>query len=73
MSLGTYPDVPIALAQARHRAARRMLAAGMDPSLHRRELRRTEVRDGALVGELRRTRDSCRMTGYTTRLIDSVA
>jgi transposase-like protein len=40
LSLGTYPDVPAALAQARHRAARRMLAAGVDPSLQRRELRR---------------------------------
>jgi transposase-like protein len=39
LSVGTYPDVPIALAQARHRAARRLLAAGVDPSLRRRELR----------------------------------
>lgn len=39
LSLGTYPDVPTALAQTRHRAARRLLAAGVDPSLRRRELR----------------------------------
>lgn len=39
LSLGTYPDVPVALAQARHCAARRLLAAGIDPSLRRRELR----------------------------------
>ncbi len=39
LSLGTYPDVPNALAQARHRAARRLLAAGIDPSVRRRELR----------------------------------
>ncbi|MEO7774020.1 MAG: Arm DNA-binding domain-containing protein, partial [Steroidobacteraceae bacterium] len=42
LSLGTYPDVPIAQAQLRHRAARRLLAAGIDPSLRRRELRRIE-------------------------------
>lgn len=42
LSLGTYPDVPIAGAQSRHRAARRLLAAGVDPSLMRRELRRLE-------------------------------
>lgn len=39
LSLGTPPDVPTALAQARHRAARRLLAAGIDPSPRRRELR----------------------------------
>jgi transposase-like protein len=42
LSLGTFPDVPIARAQARHRAARRLLASGVDPSLRRRELRRIE-------------------------------
>ncbi|MGD9599619.1 MAG: IS6 family transposase [Steroidobacteraceae bacterium] len=42
LSLGTYPDVPTALAQARHRAARKMLAAGVDPSLRRGELRRMD-------------------------------
>ena len=39
LSLGTYPDVPTTLAQARHHAARRLLAAGVDPSVRRRELR----------------------------------
>jgi len=39
LSLGTYPDVPVPLARSRHRAARRLLAAGIDPSLRRRELR----------------------------------
>jgi transposase-like protein len=48
LSLGTYPDVPAALAEARHRAARRMLAAGVDPSLRRRELRRMD--DGSPLG-----------------------
>jgi len=42
LSLGTYPDVPTAQARLRHRAARRLLAAGIDPSLRRRELRRIE-------------------------------
>ncbi len=42
LSLGTYPDVSTPSAQLRHRAARRLLAAGIDPSLRRRELRRIE-------------------------------
>ena len=42
LSLGTYPDVPTATAQSRHWAARRLLAAGIDPSLRRRELRQME-------------------------------
>lgn len=40
LALGTYPDVPIARARSRHRAARQLLAAGVDPSLKRSELRR---------------------------------
>jgi hypothetical protein len=39
LALGTYPDVPIARAQSRHQAARQLLAAGVDPSLKRSELR----------------------------------
>jgi transposase-like protein len=42
LSLGTYPDVPTAQAQLRHRAARRLLAMGIDPALRRRELRHVE-------------------------------
>ncbi|MGB8692085.1 MAG: Arm DNA-binding domain-containing protein [Steroidobacteraceae bacterium] len=44
LALGTYPDVPLEWARARHKAARRLLAAGVDPSTHRRELRRTAIR-----------------------------
>ena len=40
--LGTFPDVPVTRAQSRDRAARRLLAAGVDPSLRRRELRGIE-------------------------------
>ena len=40
LSLGTFPDVPIARARSRHLAARQLLAAGVDPSLRRVELRR---------------------------------
>src|ERR1700676_5024874 len=36
----TFPDVPIAGARSRHLAARQLLAAGVDPSLKRGELRR---------------------------------
>ncbi len=39
LSLVAYPDVPTALAQARHSVVRRLLAAGIDPSLRKRELR----------------------------------
>jgi len=39
LSLGTYPDVPVTHAQSRHRAARQLLAAGVDPSLRRFQLR----------------------------------
>lgn len=39
LALGTYPDVLVPLAQSRHHAARRLLAADVDASLWRRELR----------------------------------
>jgi hypothetical protein len=39
LSLGTYPDVPFVRAKARHQAARRLLAVGLDPSLKRKDLR----------------------------------
>jgi len=44
LALGTYPDVPLERARARHQAARRLLAAGIDPSTQRQELRRTSSR-----------------------------
>jgi transposase-like protein len=44
LALGTYPDVPMVRARSRHQAARKLLAAGVDPSLRRKELRR----DGGL-------------------------
>ena len=40
LALGIYPDVPIARARSRHQAARQWLAAGVDPALKRKELRR---------------------------------
>jgi hypothetical protein len=39
LALGTYPDVPMARARSRHQAARKLLAAAVDPSLNRRDLR----------------------------------
>jgi transposase-like protein len=50
LSLGTFPDVPIARARSRHLAARQLLAAGVDPSLKRRELR-GRVENGSLTVE----------------------
>jgi hypothetical protein len=40
MSLGRYPEVPTESAWARHRAARQLLAAGIDPVCCRNTLRR---------------------------------
>jgi hypothetical protein len=40
LALGVFPDVPVGRARARHLAARQLLAAGVDPALRRRELRR---------------------------------
>jgi hypothetical protein len=40
LALGIYPDVPLERARARHQAALRLLAAGIDPSSQRKELRR---------------------------------
>ena len=39
LSLGLYPEVPVDRARSRHLAARQLLAAGVDPSLKREELR----------------------------------
>jgi hypothetical protein len=39
MSLGRYPDVPTGSAWARHRAARQLLALGIDPICWREALR----------------------------------
>jgi hypothetical protein len=36
MTLGKYPDVPLALARDRHLEARRMLATGVDPMAKRK-------------------------------------
>jgi transposase-like protein len=47
LSVGTFPDVPVTRAQSRHRAARRLLAVGIDPSPRRRELRRIESEEPA--------------------------
>jgi hypothetical protein len=54
LSLGTYPDVPVALAQLRHRAARCLLAADVDPSLRRHELRLMNDDGSAVATQLPR-------------------
>jgi transposase-like protein len=40
LALGIYPDVPVDRARARHKVARQLLAAGIDPACRRRELRK---------------------------------
>lgn len=39
LALGTFPDVPVDRAHARHQAARQLLAAGIDPACRKGELR----------------------------------
>lgn len=43
LSLGCYPEVPMASARARHRAARQLLALGVDPAGRRKELRQVSA------------------------------
>lgn len=43
LSLGTYPDVTLAAARALRDEARRLLASGIDPSLHRQARRAAET------------------------------
>lgn len=45
LALGIYPAVSLEMARGRHLAARRLLAAGTDPSLRRQEIRTTAVVD----------------------------
>ena len=40
LALGTYPDVSLAKARARHEVARRQLAAGFDPAAQKRAVKR---------------------------------
>lgn len=41
LALGIYPDVSLARARARHQAARRQLADGIDPSTYKRAKKQT--------------------------------
>ena len=50
LALGVYPDVPLEKARARHEKARRLLAAGIDPSLHRRALWQYSTVDHGVFG-----------------------
>jgi len=43
LSLGSYPDVPLAVARKQRDEARRLVAAGINPSLQRREARAAAV------------------------------
>jgi transposase-like protein len=45
LSLGAYPDVPLECARARHLLARQLLAADVDPSLRREQLRRCSTHE----------------------------
>ena len=42
MALGKYPDVPLAVARARHAEGRRLLATGVDPMAERKAQRTAE-------------------------------
>jgi integrase len=47
LSLGVYPDVPLAKARERRDEARRLLADGIDPSEHRKATKAASVERGA--------------------------
>ena len=47
LSFGTYPEVPLALARARHAEARQLLAAGTDPSAARQQAKRARQQAAA--------------------------
>src|SRR3546814_18213416 len=55
ISLGTYPVVGLAEARAKHQAAKKLLAAGVDPGLQRKAARAVAVARAAnsfaVVGE----------------------
>jgi transposase-like protein len=42
LALGVFPDVPLESAMARHQEARSMVAAGVDPSVRKQELKRQQ-------------------------------
>jgi integrase len=48
LSLGTYPEVPLALARQRRDEARAQVAAGIDPSAARKAAKRQRSRDAAV-------------------------
>ena len=39
LALGIYPDIALGKARARHQEARRLVDAGIDPAVRKRELR----------------------------------
>ena len=45
LALGVYPDVPLAMARARHQRARQLLADGVDPGAER-ETSQKDLRGG---------------------------
>ncbi len=47
LSLGTYPDVSLAMARARRDDARRLIADGIDPSAHRRANKAARIEKAA--------------------------
>ncbi|PPU85878.1 integrase [Xanthomonas populi] len=51
MSLGTYPDTGLAAARARRDEARKLLAAGLDPSEQRKQAKQAQAATVAAAGE----------------------
>jgi integrase len=47
LSMGVYPDVPLAAARARRDDARRLLASGVDPSVHRQAVKSAKAESAA--------------------------
>src|SRR6185437_15741004 len=61
LSLGIYPDVPLKAARVKAEDARRLIAAGTDPSAVRQaEKRQAREQAGGRAGRQATTRNKCR-------------
>lgn len=52
LALGVYPEVSLADARVKHNEARKMLSGGIDPSEHKKVIKRTAILNAATTFEL---------------------
>ena len=73
LSFGIYPEVPLALARARRAEARRLVAAGTDPSAARQEAKQAKQRDAlSTVEAVSRAWLAHRASGWTSGTLEAV-